>query len=97
VVQEEFSRLKDEVADAVREGDQVSAEKHIHEYEMRNKTINAAVGSPKVEENLTHDVTLLRQSVNETFVGTSSAVEAKKKQTAKALQYESYQTRRDKK
>ena len=38
----------------------------------------------------------MRQQVDETFAGAPAAVEEKKKQVSKALQYESYKERRDK-
>jgi len=59
--------------------------------------VNATVGSAKVADNLESDVQSLRQSVEDTFAGAPAAVAEKKKQRSKALQYESYQIRRDKK
>jgi Ca-activated chloride channel family protein len=97
VIREDYSQLKEAVADAIRSGRKERALTKIQEYEERNRTVNAAVGSAKVAENLDQDVNLLRQSVVDTFSGAPAAVAEKKKQRAKALQYESYQMRRDKK
>jgi Ca-activated chloride channel homolog len=97
VVQEDYNRLKENVADAIRQGEKGEALRQIRAYETRNRAINAAVGSAKVAGNLDKDVKNLQQSVEETFAGPAPAVEAKKKQTSKTLQYESYQIRRDKK
>jgi Ca-activated chloride channel family protein len=97
VVQEDYSRLKERVADAIRKGEKGDALKEIQEYESRNRAVNASVGSGKVAANLAKDLPGLRQSVEETFAGPPAAVAEKKKQTSKALQYESYKIRRDKK
>ena len=97
VVQEDFSRLKEEVAEAVKNGEKDKAINQIKEYETRTGTINASVGSAVVAENLRAALPGLRQSVEQTFAGTPAAVAEKKMQNSKALQYESYQVRRDKK
>jgi Ca-activated chloride channel family protein len=97
VVQEDYNRLKERVADAIRKGEKDEALKQIQDYETHNRTINFAVGSGKVAGNLSKDLPGLRQSVEETFAGPPAAVAEKKKQASKALQYESYQLRRDKK
>jgi Ca-activated chloride channel homolog len=97
VVQEDYSRLKERVAEAIRKGEKDDALEQIREYESRNRAVNATVGSGKVASNLSRDLPDLRQSVEETFAGPPAAVAEKKKQTSKALQYESYKMRRDKK
>jgi Ca-activated chloride channel homolog len=97
VVQEDYNRLKEGVADAIRKGEKDEAFKQIKEYETRTRAVNAAVGSDKVAGNLAQDLPSLRQSVEETFAGPPPAVAEKKKQASKALQYESYRMRRDKK
>ena len=97
VVQEDYSRLKEEVADSIAKGEQDKALAQIHEYETRNRKINETVGSAAVADNLASDVQTLRQSVETTFTGSPTAVAEKKKQNSKALQYEGYQMRRAKK
>jgi len=97
VLKEDYSRLKENVAKAIRTGKKDEALQAIEEYEDRNTTINRSVDSDKVSQNLEKDVKTLRQSVQTTFAGAPAAVAEKKKQQAKALQYESYQIRRDKK
>lgn len=97
VVQEDYGQLKEEVAEAIRLGRKQHALTKIQEYEVRNRKVNATVGSAKVAKNLDTDVNVLRQSVEDTFSGAPAAVAEKKKQHAKTLQYESYQSRRDKK
>lgn len=97
VVQEDYSRLREGVADAIRKGEKTQALEQIHEYETRNRSINAAVGSAVVADNLDKDLEQLRQSVENTFAGPPAAVAEKRKQESKALQYESYKVRRDKK
>jgi Ca-activated chloride channel family protein len=97
VIQEDYSKLKEEVAEAIRQGRKQQALTKIQEYEERNRKVNVVVGSAKVAKNLDKDVNVLRQSVEDTFTGAPAAVAEKKKQRSKALQYESYQIRRDKK
>jgi Ca-activated chloride channel family protein len=97
VLQEDFSRLKTSVADAIRKGKRELAEEKIREYEVRTRQLNDVVNSEEVDRNLGQDVGRLRQSVKETFAGAPQAVEAKRKQHAKTLQYDSYQIRRDQK
>jgi Ca-activated chloride channel family protein len=97
VVQEEYSRLKEEVADAVRKGDAQAAQATIGAYETKNRVLNAGVGSAAVNDHLEKDVKGLRQSVADTFAGPPAAVAEKQKKQSKALQYESYEGRRGKK
>ena len=97
VLKEDYSRLKENVATAIRIGKKDEALRAIEEYENRNASINSSVDSDKVSQNLEEDVEVLRQSVQSTFAGAPAAVAEKKKQHAKNLQYESYQVRRDKK
>lgn len=97
VLQEDYNRLKELVAGAMRKGDKDGALKEIKEYEERNGTLNNEVGSADVADNLEQDVHKLRQTVQETFAGPPAAVAEKQKAESKKLQYESYQLRRDKK
>lgn len=96
VVQEDFSRLKEEVAEDIRKGDRDGARARIEDYEERQGALNAVVGSDKVTENLSTGVAGLRRQLDDTFAGPAAAVAEKKKQAAKALQYEGYRLRRDK-
>ena len=97
VLQEDYSRLKSAVADAIRSGKREEAEAQIQAYEARTQKLNADVGSASVTENLQTDLPQLRRSVEETFSGSAASVASKCKQQSKALQYDSYQNRRDKK
>ncbi len=97
VVKEDYNKLRNDVATAIRKGEKEEALNTIKEYEVRNRSINSSVGSATVSQNLDSDVQMLRQSVKDTFTGAPAAVAEKKKQQAKTLQYESYQIRRDKK
>ncbi len=96
VVREDFSRLKEAVAADIRDGDAGRANARIHAYESRQSAINSVVGSAKVTHNLETEVTALRDQVDDTFAGAPAAVAEKKKQAAKALQYEGYKMRRSK-
>jgi Ca-activated chloride channel homolog len=97
VVQDDYNRLKEDVAASIRKGERDQALKQIQDYETDKRAINATVGSAKVTKNLDKDLMGLRQSVEETFTGSPAAVAEKKKQNSKALQYEGYRMRRDKK
>lgn len=97
VLQEEYGRLKAAVADDIRKGERDAALARIQEYEARNTALNHVVGSAAVSENLEKDVSRLEEKVEETFAGEPAVVRMKRKQQAKALQYDSYQVRRDKK
>jgi len=97
VLQEDYSRLKEEVADAIRKGKKDAALGRIRDYEQRKRAMNDSIGSASVAQNIDVDVKAMRESVEDTFSGPPAAVAEKKKQQAKALQYESYQIRRDKK
>ena len=96
VVKEDFNKLKNTVADAVRQGRKKEALAAISAYESKTGALNDQVGSAKVAKNLAEDLTPLRQSVEQTFSGAPSTVVEKRKAQAKELQYESYKMRRDK-
>ncbi len=96
VLKEDYSRLKENVAAALRGGKKDEALQVIEEYEDRNAAINSSVDSDKVSQNLNQDLKALRKNVLTTFAGAPAAVAEKKKQYAKELQYEGYQVRRDK-
>lgn len=96
VVKEDFSKLKDTVATAIRKGKKKEALEAIEEYETKTGALNDSVGSAEVSKNLEKDIAPLRQSVQQTFSGAPAAIAEKRKQQAKELQYESYRVRRDK-
>jgi Ca-activated chloride channel family protein len=97
VVREEFSRLKEAVAADIRDGHKTQAQQRIQDYEHRQSAINTVVGSEKVAENLESDVLALSRQVDDTFSGAPAVVAEKKKKVSKAMQYESYKKRRDRK
>jgi Ca-activated chloride channel homolog len=97
VVQEDFGRLKESVADAIRRGERQEALTMINDYETHKRAINSTVGSAQVADNLSTDLPAMRQSVEETFSGPPAAVAEKQKKSSKELQYEGYQSRRAKK
>lgn len=97
IVKEEYNKLKDSVASAIRSGKKQEALSAIDEYKTRTGALNSSVESEEVSRNLDSDVVQLQESVQDTFAGAPAAVAAKQKQQAKELQYESYRIRRDKK
>ncbi len=95
-LQEDFSRLKQAVAVAIRDGDEQKAMQRIQSYRQEKAAVNKVVASPRVAENLDEEVDALGTYVRETFAGKPAAVVEKQKQNAKILQYEAYQKRRAK-
>ena len=94
VLQEDFSKLLDEVAADIGSGSKDDAMTAINNYEAEQSERNAAVGSEKVAANLDQDLKVLRHKVEDTFYGAPSAVISKQKKNAKELQYRSYESRR---
>lgn len=97
VVRDEYNKMREQVADAVRSGNKDDALKTIEAYETKTRVLNETVGSAAVAENLDSDLSVLKEDVEETFAGAPAAVMEKQKKQSKAMQYESYRIRRDKK
>jgi Ca-activated chloride channel family protein len=94
VLQEDFNKLKQEVAHDIKAGKKERALKRIDKYHEEQKAVNASVGSREVDENLKKDVRYLRDVVDQTFQGAPTAVQEKQKLNSKSLQYEGYSGRR---
>ena len=94
VINEDFNRLKQEVAADLKLGDKRQAMDRIQKYQDEQEAVNAAVDSQRVAENLDKDLKALTEYVEETFQGAPAAVREKQKANAKALQYEGYRGRR---
>jgi Ca-activated chloride channel family protein len=94
VIQEDYNRLKQEVAADIKAGKKQNALRRIHSYYSEQESINAAVGSAEVAQNLNRDLKNLQQRVEETFKGSPAAVSRMQKSNSKALQYEGYKGRR---
>jgi len=96
VLQEDYNRLKQEVAGDLKAGKKNAALDRIEHYYQDKEALNAAVGSAAVTENLDKDLNELRSVVEETFQGAPAAVSRKQKSNSKSLQYEGYGGRRHK-
>jgi len=94
VLQDDFNKLREDVAADVKEGNEEKALGRIQEYYQDQQTINSIVKSPAVTENLERDLTHLRATVTDAFQGRPEEVEVKKKEASKTLQYEGYKGRR---
>jgi Ca-activated chloride channel family protein len=94
VIREDYNRLKQEVAADIKTGKKQKALQRIKSYYREQESINAAVGSAEVTQNLDRDLKDLQQRVEDTFKGSPSAVSRKQKANSKALQYEGYKGRR---
>ena len=96
VLQEDYNRLREEVAADVKAGNESDAMQKIETYFYEKKELNDRVQSSQVEKNLKQDVEELKSMVRETFQGSPAAVMQKQKSNAKSLQYEGYKERRSK-
>jgi Ca-activated chloride channel family protein len=96
VIKEDYNRLREEVAAAVKGGKREEAMMQIDAYTASQQAANAAVGSEVVAGNLEKDVGGLRQTVADSFAGPPAAAAQKQKANAKSLQYEGYSGRRSK-
>jgi Ca-activated chloride channel family protein len=94
VINEDFNRLKQEVAADIKSGEKQRALQKIDQYYEEREEVNAAVGSAHVAENLDKDLKELRTYVKDTFEGAPAAVRQKQKSNAKTLQFEGYSGRR---
>ena len=94
VINEDFNRLKEEVAADLKSGKKQDAMQRIRKYHGEQETLNAVVGSARVAENLDKDLKELETYVEDTFQGAPAAVRQKQKSNAKALQYDGYRGRR---
>ena len=94
VINEDFNRLKQEVAADIKSGKRQQALKKIEKYHEVQETVNAAVGSAPVAENLDKDLKELKSFVKDTFEGAPAIVRQKQKSNAKTLQFEGYSGRR---
>jgi Ca-activated chloride channel family protein len=94
VIQEDYNRLKQEVAADIKSGKKEKALQRIDNYYREQEEVNASVGSEVITNNLNRDLTELKQVVKDTFQGAPAAVYRKQKTNAKALQYEGYSGRR---
>jgi Ca-activated chloride channel family protein len=94
VINDEFNRLKQEVAGDIRSGRKKKAMQRIETYLGGLQPVNAVVGSDRVAQNLDKDLKELEAYVEDTFKGAPESIRQQQKTNAKALQYEGYQGRR---
>lgn len=94
VINDDFNRLKQEVAADLKSGKKQKAMQRIETYYGEQQAVNAVVGSARVTENLDKDLKELETYVEETFQGEPEAIRQKQKTNAKALQYDGYRGRR---
>ena len=94
VLQDDYNRLRDEVAQSINKGDQQDAMSKIEKFRADKKELNSVVGSGRIAESLDKDLPALVERVKETFAGAPAEVATKQKQSAKELQYKAYEGRR---
>lgn len=92
VLQDDYGRLKEQVASDIKSGDRKKALDRIDAYRDRQSELNAKVGSDAVNENLNQALPQLSRVVEETFKGEAEAVRQKQAVQSKALQYEGYKS-----
>ena len=96
VLQEDYNRLKQEIAGDLKAGKKNRALDRIKHYQQEKEALNTHLGSAAVAENLDTDLNALRNVVEETFQGAPASVFRKQKSNSKSLQYEGYGGRRHK-
>lgn len=94
VLQEDFNKLKQEVAKDIKAGEKGIALDRLDNYYRERKKINETVGSKEVDKNLNKELEQLRDVVEDTFQGAPAAVNEKQKLNSKSLQYDGYSGRR---
>ena len=94
IINEDFNRLKQEVASDIKSGKKQDALKKIEAYHSEQEAVNTVVGSASVAHNLDNDLKELKTLVRDTFEGAPAAVKQKQKSNAKSLQYDGYRGRR---
>ena len=94
IINEDFNRLKQEVASDIKSGRKQEALKKIEKYHDEQEAVNTVVGSASVADNLDNDLKELKTYVKDTFSGAPADVRQKQKSNAKSLQYEGYRGRR---
>lgn len=94
VLQDDYGKLREKVAHAIRSGRRDEAIGKIEEYKTEQEAVNSVVGSTEVARNLKEELDELRSQVEDTFRGAPAAVAAKQKKNAKSLQYQAYEGRR---
>lgn len=96
VLQDDFNRLRDGIAGALRRGDSREARRKIREYRESTAVLNDAVGSEAVQWNLNAELPALEAEVEASFAAGATAPSAIQR-AAKKMQYEAYRGRRDRK
>ncbi len=94
VLNDDYNRLKQEVAAEISAGRADAAHQRISAYKGRQSALNGHLNSPNVAHNLETDVKDLERRVDETFQGPPAAVMEKQKSTSKSMQYEGYSNMR---
>jgi Ca-activated chloride channel homolog len=94
VIKDDFNRLREKVATALRQGKKKDAITRIDQYKREQQAVNNVVGSSIVADNLEQEVAELRSSVEETFKGNKADVAKKQKSISKNLQFRGYKERR---
>ena len=94
VLQEDYHKLQEEVARDIKLGRKKEAVKRIDDYRVRQQSVNAVLGSEKVDSNLKKDLKELEGLVEDSFEGSADEVRMKQKTRSKALQHKGYGMRR---
>ncbi len=74
VLNEDFNRLKQEVAADMKAGKKLDAMKRIEKYHGQQQAVNQVLGSAPVSQNLDRDVKELESFVEETFQGAPEVI-----------------------
>ncbi len=96
VLQEDYSRLQEHVAQDIASGDESSALRRIESYRQEQLRLNQVLDSKKVKDNLEQDLGALRQKVEESMYAPAAVAPEMRNSSAKKLQHEGYANRRAK-
>lgn len=96
VLDDDFNKLKETVADKLAMGDEAGAAASVDAYAKEQRQANAAVNSTVVETHLEKDVEALKDQVGQVMAAPAPAKPGLQNKAAKTMQHEGYSGRRGK-
>lgn len=96
VLQEDYSRLQERVAQDIASGNEACALERIEGYRKEQQRLNQVLDSAKVKDNLDQDLDALRQKVEESMHAPAAVAPEMRKSSSKELQHAGYANRRGK-
>jgi Ca-activated chloride channel family protein len=94
VLDDDFNRLREEVAADLRAGQQAKAKERIVQYRQQTGQLNARIASPAVTANLEGEARRLESTVDAALAPAAAGAPAPDRNAAKRIQFEGYSNRR---